>query len=77
MLASVKGNWDVVKCLTRYGADIHVENNDKSDNALTMACLGNNTSPSRISTLSLILPVDLCNLPICCLMPDFFTVFFP
>ena len=42
MLACVKGHWDVVKCLTRpqYGTDIHVENNDKSDTALTMACLG-------------------------------------
>ena len=56
MLASVKGNWDVVKCLTRYEADIHVENNDKSDNALTMACLGNNTpysypSPNTLPSL--------------------------
>jgi ankyrin repeat protein len=42
MLASVKGHLPVVLSLTRpeYGVDIHVENNDRSDNALTMACLG-------------------------------------
>ena len=42
MLSAVKGHFDCAKVLTRpqYGTDIHVENNDKSDNALTMACLG-------------------------------------
>ena len=40
MLAASKGHLDIVKCLTLHGADIHRENNDRTDNVLTYACLG-------------------------------------
>ena len=40
MLAASKGHLDIVKCLTSHGADIHRENNDRTDNVLTYACLG-------------------------------------
>ena len=43
MLAAVKGHVEAVACLTRYGADIHSQTADKTDNALTMACLGGKT----------------------------------
>ena len=40
MLAAGKGHVDIVKLLTHYGADIHQENNERTENVLTYACLG-------------------------------------
>jgi ankyrin repeat protein len=40
MLAAVKGHECIVKCLTEHNADINLENNDRTENALTMACQG-------------------------------------
>ena len=40
MLAAARGFADIVKLLTHYGADIHEENKDRTDNVLTYACFG-------------------------------------
>lgn len=42
MLAAAKGHVDVCKCLTRHGADVKAENQDRSDNVLTYACFAGN-----------------------------------